>query len=95
MQITFSVMHGLYLLRVSSLTLEINEFRCFEVKIEYIQWNVRVGGHPTVVAQWQSTGGSSPGVFGSTPSDCWPIQFFYFCLMAFTFINRSANFQDS
>ena len=35
MQITFSVMHGFYLRRVSSLTLEINEFRCFELKIEY------------------------------------------------------------
>ena len=32
--------------------LEVNEFRCCEAKIE-------VGGHLTVVAQWQSTGGSS------------------------------------
>ena len=32
--------------------LEVNEFRCYEAKIE-------VGGHLTVVGQWQSTGGSS------------------------------------
>ena len=90
MQITFSVMHGLYLLRVSSLTLEINEFRCFELKIEYIQWNVRVGGHPTVVAQWQNTGGSSQrGLWFDSQ------RLLAYSFLLFTFLNRSANFQDS
>ena len=53
----------------------INEFRCYEVKIEesekagsrresnpghlWLEPPVRVGGRPAVVAQWQSTGGSS------------------------------------
>ena len=54
------------MLRVSCLKLEIKEVRCYEAKIEesekgqqYIQRIVRVGGCPAVVAQWQSTGGSS------------------------------------
>ena len=36
----------------SCLMLEVNEFRCYEAKIE-------VSGHPTVVSQLQSTDGSS------------------------------------
>ena len=35
---------------------------------------MRVGGHPTVVVQWQRTSGSSRGVMGSTPGDCQPFQ---------------------
>ena len=35
---------------------------------------VRVGGCSAVVAQWQSTGGSSQSVLGSTPGGCWPFH---------------------
>ena len=57
------------MLRVSCLKLEINELRCYEVQIEESEKGrqppgvepriVRVGGCLAVVAQWQSTGGSS------------------------------------
>ena len=43
------------MLRASCHTLEINEFRCYEVKRRI----VGTGGCPAVVAKWQSTGGSS------------------------------------
>ena len=56
------------ILRASCLTLEINEFRCYEAKIEesenpsihnLYRGLLGAGGCPAVVAQWQSTGGSS------------------------------------
>ena len=53
------------LLKASSLTLEINEFRFYEAKIEESEkaGSIHRGsihrGCPAVVAQWQSTGGSS------------------------------------
>ena len=57
-----------------------------------------LGSHPAVVAQWQSTGGSSQrGFFGSTPSNCWPIHFPLFLpygIYLNAFINHSTNFQE-
>ena len=52
----------LLLLKASCLSLEINEFRCYEPKIEESE---RLG----VVAQWQSTGSSNQR---SPPGNCWP-----------------------
>ena len=49
------------MLRASCLTLELKEFTCYEAKMEESdeQRIMGVGGCPVVVAQWQSTGGSS------------------------------------
>ena len=55
--------------------------------VQYIQRIVRVGGCPAVVAQWQSTGGSSqrcPG-FNSRQLPAF-FTFFYFCLITSKFI---------
>ena len=35
----------------------------------------------TVMAQWQSTGGSTRGVLGLTRGGCWPFHFLYLCLI--------------
>ena len=48
-------------------------------KVQYISRIVRAGGCPAVVAQWQSTGGSSQSCPGSTPGDC---QLFHFPLFS-------------
>ena len=81
-------MHGLYLLRVSSLTLEINEFRCFEVKIEYIQWIVRVGALVVIRLLWLSGRALVAQARGVSlvqlPATAGLLTFLYFCLMAFT-----------
>ena len=50
---------------------------------------MRVGGHPTVVAQWQNTGGSNQrGLWFDSQ------RLLAYSFLLFTFINCSANFQQ-
>ena len=61
-EVSFSPNFKSDLLRGSCLMVEINEFRCYQVKIEGSV--ASVGGCPAVVAQWQSTVGSVPATAG-------------------------------
>ena len=91
------------MLRVSHLTLVINEFRCYETKIEASEkagscresnpghlWRiVRGGGCPAVVAQWQSTGGSSQRYPGFDSRRLPAFSLLYFHLITSKFIYTS------
>ena len=52
---------------------------------------MRVGGCLAVVAQWQSTDGSSQSVLGLTSSDCRPFTFLYFRLITSKFLQLSSK----
>ena len=50
--------------------------------VQYILRVVRIGGHPAIVAQWQSTGGSSQRCPGFDSRLAGLFTFLYFCLLA-------------
>ena len=93
------------MLRASCLKLEMNEFGCYEAKIEesekgrqlpgveprtHLAWaastlqlsHVRIGGCPAIVAQWQSTGGSSQMCPGFNSQQLLATGLFHFPLLS-------------
>ena len=54
--------------------------------VQYMQRIVTVGGHPAVVTQWQSTGGSSQVSRVQLPVTAGLFTFLYFCLITPKFI---------